>query len=106
MTWRLSFPPFLDAQYSQYSICGKTRGGQQCIFLTIFDYFSGVYINLRVEKHQRGGVYQPLTLNKSSIAKIPQILGRDSPTHRDLTCESILQNDNVGINISYLHINI
>ena len=38
----------------QYSICGKTRGGQQCIF----DYFWlklwGVNENLGVERHQKG----------------------------------------------------
>ena len=34
----------------QYSICGKTRGGQQCIF----DYFLEANENLGVESHQRG----------------------------------------------------
>ena len=51
----------------QYSICGETRGCQQCIF----DYFLtkqvGVNENLGVERYQRG-VKPPNPIDKSNTA--------------------------------------
>ena len=42
----------------QYSICGKTRGGQQCIFDVFLTKPVGVNENLGVERHQ-GGLNPP-----------------------------------------------
>ena len=51
----------------QYSICGKTRGGQKCIFLTIFDYFGGHWKNLG-SWEAPGGRLNPQPPDKSSTA--------------------------------------
>ena len=37
-----------------YSICGKTRWGQQCIFENFLTKLSGVDENLGVDRHQKG----------------------------------------------------
>ena len=46
----------------QYSICGKTRGGQKCIFDVFLTKPVGVNKNLGVERHQRGVTPPPLQI--------------------------------------------
>ena len=57
----------------QYSICGKTRGGQQCI-LTVFTKPVRVNENLRVERHQRGVYPQPPTNRALHVSEMSMIV--------------------------------
>ena len=47
------FPQLLQHS-NQYSICGKTRGGQQCIFDIFWLFFWGSIQTWVVERHQMG----------------------------------------------------
>ena len=68
--------PTFDILNTQYSICGKTRGGRvRNVFLTYFDYFSGGQYKLGGLRGTRGrGLTPPSPLDKSSTVNIVQIL--------------------------------
>ena len=55
-------------RYPQYFICGKTRGGQQCIFYVFLTKPVGVNENLRGREAQEGG----WTLSTNRALYIPQ----------------------------------